>query len=189
VIAFDDQNLILYVNLSQVFAIWFIPFHRSPVTLTTMLHLTQPPNSKKYYITAQNDLYQVDQFVRFFAPWGIGDAIVLAWNYQATIFCMILAFLFTPFTWLQQNYADKNTTKRGARFMNSVERIEERRMKGFGDRSIGSAREDAAQTVQSVAEGVRGRVNNAAAATDGVDFGHDSKGDQEQFGVMQVIKP
>jgi len=79
----------LYVNLSQVFAIWAVPFHRSPVTLTTQLQLTHPPNSKKYYIKSQNDLYQVNQFVRFFAPWGIGDAVILLWHAWATFFCVV----------------------------------------------------------------------------------------------------
>ena len=105
--AYDEQNLRLYVNISQTFAIWFVPFHRSPVTLTTVLQLAygqnlnipapSPPSStSKYYITSQNDLYQVDQFVRFFAPWGVGSTIIAIWHWFATLCCIIGARLLQP---------------------------------------------------------------------------------------------
>ena len=97
----------LYVNISQVFAIWFVPFHRSPVTLTTQLQLVRRSSSKRYYISSQNDLYQVDQFVKFFAPWGIRHSIVLLWHFWATLMCMILAWLGQPFTTLLQTRADQ----------------------------------------------------------------------------------
>ena len=35
----DEQASILYLRIFQVFSIWFIPFYRVPVRLTTMLHL------------------------------------------------------------------------------------------------------------------------------------------------------
>ncbi|KAI5367685.1 hypothetical protein Slin15195_G028160 [Septoria linicola] len=97
-VAYDEENMILYVNISQVFSIWFIPFHRSAVNLTTVLQLTHKPGSRKYYIKSQNDLYQVDQFFQFFAPWRIGTAIVLFWHFWATLFCVVLASLGKPFT-------------------------------------------------------------------------------------------
>lgn len=40
-ISFDEQNQVLYVGMSQVFAIWAIPTHRSEVSLVTVLHLTR----------------------------------------------------------------------------------------------------------------------------------------------------
>jgi len=40
-VSFDEQNMVLYVGLSQVFAIWAVPTHRSEVTLVTVLHLTK----------------------------------------------------------------------------------------------------------------------------------------------------
>jgi hypothetical protein len=45
---FDQRANLLYVSLSQTFSIWFLPFHKSPVRLVTLLHLVpdqQPNNS------------------------------------------------------------------------------------------------------------------------------------------------
>jgi hypothetical protein len=112
ILAYDEHNLTLYVNISQTFAIWFVPFHRSPVNLTTVLQLVRgenlnlqspfrPPSSTpKYYITSQNDLYQVDQFVRFFAPWGVGTTVIAFWHWVATLFCIVGARVFGPLHWL-----------------------------------------------------------------------------------------
>ncbi|KAK4546282.1 hypothetical protein LTR36_001959 [Oleoguttula mirabilis] len=193
-VAFDEVNLILYINISQVFAIWFVPFHRSPVTLTTMLHLTQPPNSRKYYIKSQNDLYQVDQFVRFFAPWGLGDAVVLFWQFWATIFCTILAVIFAPFAWLEQSYAEKRTTRAESRFMGFVERVEEKRMRGFGY-GKGNAADGVAETAGQVANGVKSGIIEHGEAKRLMDSGAEGggaaqdQGQQQQFGNMQVIRP
>lgn len=105
--------MILYLNMSQRFAIWAIPFHRSYVTLTTELHLTRPPNSRKYYIKAQNDLYQSDQFVQFVLPWGIGTALVYGWHFLATFLCMLGAVILAPITWLEQNWSDRHGGREG----------------------------------------------------------------------------
>ncbi|GAB7349149.1 hypothetical protein MBLNU459_g8089t1 [Dothideomycetes sp. NU459] len=46
-VSFDERNLVLYVGITQVFAIWAIPTHRSEVSLVTVLHLTRqtlPPS-------------------------------------------------------------------------------------------------------------------------------------------------
>ena len=104
--AYDEKNLTLYVNISQVFSIWAIPTHRSAVTLTTVLKLEQNSSDKKYYIASQNDLYQTDQFIRFVFPWG-GAHLVLAWQFIATLFCVLGALLFAPFTWGMQAWADR----------------------------------------------------------------------------------
>ncbi len=108
-LAYDEHNLILYVNISQTFAIWFIPFHRSPVTLTTVLQLVRGHSlnslpywhcfarrTGKYYIFSQNDLYQVDQFVKFFLPWGIGTLVIGVWHWFATLVCVLGAWIFQP---------------------------------------------------------------------------------------------
>ncbi|CZT18738.1 uncharacterized protein RCC_04582 [Ramularia collo-cygni] len=112
-IAFDEKNLILYVGISQVFAVWFIPFYRAPVTLTTVLQLTKPTGSTVYHIKSQNDLYQVDQFVRFVAPWGIGHVLVLFWHFWATFFCIIGARIGRPLTMYMQNHAERQETRSG----------------------------------------------------------------------------
>ncbi|WPH01927.1 Hypothetical protein R9X50_00478100 [Acrodontium crateriforme] len=111
-VAFDKTNLLLYVTISQVFSIWLIPFYRAPVTLTTVLQLHKPPHTSKYYIQSQNDLYQVDQFVRFVAPWGIGSTLVILWHLVATFFCVLGAVLFVPVTWVEQRRANSKVDGR-----------------------------------------------------------------------------
>ncbi|TKA22864.1 hypothetical protein B0A54_17880, partial [Friedmanniomyces endolithicus] len=149
--AYDEANLILYISISQIFAIWFVPFHRSPVTLTTKLQLTRKPTStrlatNKLYIQSQEDLYQVDQFVRFFAPWGIGDAVVYLWHFVATIGCVVLSIFFAPFTRLEERYAEGRVGRVEEVIMKSVEGIEERRLTDGTERR-------AAEGLQEVAEG------------------------------------
>jgi hypothetical protein len=39
-VVFDQRTNLLYIKISQVFSIWFIPFHHAPVTLVTVLHLS-----------------------------------------------------------------------------------------------------------------------------------------------------
>ena len=109
----------LYVNISQVFRIWPIPFYRAPVTLTTVLQLERGVNlnnpraearplqrTEKYYISSQNDLYQVDQFIRFVLPWGIGAFFVLIWHWFATLFCILGATIGYPLRSYQQSISD-----------------------------------------------------------------------------------
>ncbi|EGD85225.1 hypothetical protein H112_08956 [Trichophyton rubrum D6] len=40
-VAFDRDNLLLYVTVSQVFRIFIVPFYTAPVTLTTVLQLVK----------------------------------------------------------------------------------------------------------------------------------------------------
>jgi hypothetical protein len=105
--AYDSANLILYLNITQLFSLWFVPFHHANVTLTTELHLTRPPNSGKYYITAQNDLYQNDQLLRFMAPFGVAELFVHLWQYSSTLMCLLGAFLLAPATKLQQDWIER----------------------------------------------------------------------------------
>lgn len=149
-VSFDRENMVLYVGLTQVFAIWAVPTHRSKVSLVTVLHLerlAEPPASAseqpkhqlaigngagdsaaavpvanggaqgekkhvqnkgseaggaKYYISSQNDLYQTDQFVKFVLPWI--SFVVPLWQITATIFCVMLSYLFYPVTWWEETY-------------------------------------------------------------------------------------
>lgn len=112
-VALDETNLTLYVNISQIFSIWLIPFHRAPVNLTTVLQLVR--KQRKYYIQSQNDLYQVDQFIKF--PPGlshIGPLIVLFCNFIATFFCVIGAYIGSPFTRYMQRQSEKRNDLSGA---------------------------------------------------------------------------
>ncbi|KAF2767667.1 hypothetical protein EJ03DRAFT_315459 [Teratosphaeria nubilosa] len=187
-IAFDETNLILYVNCSQVFAIWFLPFHRSPVTLTTVLNLTRtnpaasPTARSTYLITSQNDLYQVDQFVRFFAPWGIGDITILMWHAIATTFCVVLAFVFTPFSVLEQRAAEGKSGWVGKRFMEWVWGVEgEREAKGRWDwRQYGREEKSFYREASKVVDGVGRRFGGEMKRVNGESGGG-------QFGNMQVV--
>jgi len=116
-VSFDEKNNVLYVGLTQVFAIWAIPTHRSEVSLVTVLHLVQGPEKdvtvldstgiptgqakNKWYIQSQNDLYQTDQFIKFVLPW-------LAWlvplqQWIATLVCIFFSYVFEPLTWWEEN--------------------------------------------------------------------------------------
>lgn len=111
-VSYDEKNLVLYVGLTQVFAIWAIPTHRSEVSLVTVLHLTRQKDLEddgklKYYISSQNDLYQSDQFIKFILPWI--SIIVPIWQFLATIFCVIGSYLFTPVTWWEEHFQDQFT--------------------------------------------------------------------------------
>jgi hypothetical protein len=137
-IAYDESNLLLYVSLHQIFRIQFLPFHRSSVNLTTVLQLTRrssskhssplnpipvdshtlklPPShqqrildSSKLYVASQTDLYQTNEFVKFVLPWlNLGELAVLAWQFMSTAICIILAVLFWPVTWVEQNIWGRN---------------------------------------------------------------------------------
>ncbi|KAF2495594.1 hypothetical protein BU16DRAFT_527387 [Lophium mytilinum] len=92
-VAFDKQNLTLYVSMSQVFKLFIVPFYKAPVSLVTVLQLER--RDKKYYIASQNDLYQTDEFVKFVAPWG-GASLVRLWQLVATPFCVLGVWLLWP---------------------------------------------------------------------------------------------
>lgn len=111
-ISYDEKNMVLFVGITQVFAIWLIPTHKSKVSLVTVLHLTNEhpdtidktpkDGNAKYYITSQNDLYQTDQFVKFVLPWF--HMIVPLWQLLATFVCVVLSYLFYPVTWIEDNW-------------------------------------------------------------------------------------
>ncbi|KAJ9254568.1 hypothetical protein DTO195F2_6553 [Paecilomyces variotii] len=114
-VAFDKEHMKLYVTLSQIFSIWIVPFYVAPVTLTSVLTLTNYPYSsssdtpetqkedrKLYYIKSQEDLYQTSEFIKFVVPYGIGFTIVLLWQTFATLFCSVCAVILSPILWLEE---------------------------------------------------------------------------------------
>ncbi|KAL2417963.1 hypothetical protein ABEF95_004049 [Exophiala dermatitidis] len=42
-VAFDKENLLLYVSIRQNFKLWIVPFYNAPVKLVTVLQLTTAP--------------------------------------------------------------------------------------------------------------------------------------------------
>ena len=113
-LAFDESNLILYVNLHQVFRMWLIPFYAANVELTVVLHLIRVPatvyntNSPKYFIKSQNDLYQVNEFVKFVSLFGGLSLLVILWQFAATGLCVLGTWAFWPISWVEQNVVGGN---------------------------------------------------------------------------------
>lgn len=108
--AYDSHNLTLYISIHQTFVPWAIPFHAANVSLITILHLVKenhhsPP---RYLIRAQNDLYQVNEMVKFVSIFGVLSAFVMVWQLVATGFCVLGAGAFWPVSWLEQNVLGGN---------------------------------------------------------------------------------
>ncbi|KAI9674196.1 MAG: hypothetical protein M1817_002014 [Caeruleum heppii] len=99
-VAFDPAIPRLYVDISQVFTIWAIPFYPpADVKLVTVLDLLYDKQQRLYFIKSQNDLYQVNEFLRFIFPGGAFLAKI--WQFIATMFCVIGAILLWPVTFLE----------------------------------------------------------------------------------------
>jgi hypothetical protein len=104
-IEFNQKSNILFVEISQVFSLFFIPFYKSNVHLTTKLHLVQSENDSKYYIKGQEDLYQLNEVVKFF--WPGGATVIWLWQVFNTFLCILGALLLAPITWIEQGHSNK----------------------------------------------------------------------------------
>ncbi|KAL2837770.1 hypothetical protein BJY01DRAFT_220580 [Aspergillus pseudoustus] len=124
-VAYDKENLKVYVTIFQIFSIWLIPFHRAPVTLTTILDLTTDPGderevapegSKRYYIKKQEDFYQPSEFIKFVMPIG-GHSLIMMWHAFASLFSIAGVFLLWPIMWAEDrgyfNYAHSQAAREG----------------------------------------------------------------------------
>ncbi|ORY63178.1 uncharacterized protein BCR38DRAFT_485944 [Pseudomassariella vexata] len=116
---FDQRQRLLYLTIRQVFTIWIVPFslwqaHVKLVTVLKLDALREGPNGQlmpgdggnapsngnartKYYIRGQEDLYQVNEFVKFVAPFGAHFVWTL-WQWFATFLCIVGVVLFWPLT-------------------------------------------------------------------------------------------
>ncbi|KAK1766879.1 hypothetical protein QBC33DRAFT_92210 [Phialemonium atrogriseum] len=117
--AFDRTNNIMYVTISQRFAIWFIPFYVANVRLVSVLHLHQYQQQSgasvngnnngqgdnqdggapmvpvtRYRIGRQEDQYQINEWLKFILP-GLGSPIWAIWQVLCAGLCFFLATLFT----------------------------------------------------------------------------------------------
>lgn len=106
--AYDKSSLILYVNISQRFRIWIVPFYLAPVNLVTVLQLVRDKKTDKYLIQSQNDLYQVNEFVRFF--WFGGWLFMWIWQLVASLFCVLGTIVVWPQTWIEENWVREGWT-------------------------------------------------------------------------------
>jgi hypothetical protein len=61
----------------------------------------------KYWIAAQEDLYQTSEFVKFFLPFGIGSLLVAAWHFMATIGCVLGALALAPVSWIEERKVEQ----------------------------------------------------------------------------------
>ena len=91
---------------------------RAPVRLVTVLQLVAAPKAPahkpSYLIAAQNDLYQVNEFVKFFSLLRVVWLFVLVWQFVATGFCVLGAGLLSPVSWVEENVVGGNR-ERGVR--------------------------------------------------------------------------
>jgi len=109
---FNQESSILFVDIHQIFSLFFIPFYKSNVRLTTKLHLVHSPNDGKYYIQSQEDLYQLNEVVKFF--WPGGATIIWLWQVFATGLCILGGLMLAPITWVEQRHASGvNGVKKG----------------------------------------------------------------------------
>lgn len=103
-IEFNQKSQIIFVEIHQIFSIFFVPFYKSNVHLTTKLRLVQSLDDNKYYIKSQEDLYQSNEVVKFF--WPGGATILWFWQISATGLCILGALLLAPMTWLEQRHSN-----------------------------------------------------------------------------------
>lgn len=171
-----------------------MPFHHANVTLTTELHLTRPPNSRKYYIKAQNDLYQNDQLLRFMAPFGVAELMVHMWQYSSTMMCVLGAFLLAPATRLQQNWIEKREENGAMNIEDEMRSLVSSAMEAVGHKEPAARKRRSSNTGDaasaSASSGAGPSAAAGASAGSGGDGGADTSangGDVQQFGNMQVI--
>lgn len=88
--------------MSQVFRIWLLPWYKAPVTLVAVLQLVRDEPSGRYYVRSQNDLYQVDQWVRFIPGLFGGAVVVWVCQFLATFVCLVGAVVLWPVTWVEE---------------------------------------------------------------------------------------
>jgi hypothetical protein len=72
------------------------------VKLVTVLQLAQDKKTEKYLIQSQNDLYQVNEFVKFF--WFGGWLFLWVWQVFAALFCAVGAGIGLPVTWVNERW-------------------------------------------------------------------------------------
>ncbi|KAL7627548.1 hypothetical protein AAE478_001741 [Parahypoxylon ruwenzoriense] len=120
--SFDKRTNLLYVTMRQTFTVWFVPFSlwQANVRLVTVLELRRlpvdehhkpllggnvspgytegdlgltPQPLKLYFIKGQEDHYQIEDFLKFVAPWG-ASLFWTIWQLCATLVCAMGVALF-----------------------------------------------------------------------------------------------
>jgi hypothetical protein len=113
-VVYDQKQQLLYVSLSQIFHLFFLPrfLYGQEVSLVTILSLSHDVDSGKYTIESQEDLYQSSELVKFFTPRGTGTVFVAFWQWVATVFCIIGSLVLAPVTWFEEIVQEKGAQKK-----------------------------------------------------------------------------
>lgn len=134
--SFDKQTNSLYATIRQTFTVWILPFSlwQANVKLVCLLELVHaevdenkqslvrrngsPPNhrdnqtavapKKLYFIRGQQDHYQLNEMLKFIAPWG-GAVLCYAWQLFATFLCIVGTSLLWPVTSIYERGLAKST--------------------------------------------------------------------------------
>ena len=111
--AYDKENLTLYVSIHQLFHLFILPrfiFSPASVSLVTVLQLlpTTAGGKKRYLIRSQNDLYQVNEYLKFVSLFGVLSVMVMAFQLVATGLCVLGAVAGWPISWVEENVVGGN---------------------------------------------------------------------------------
>jgi hypothetical protein len=60
----------------------------------------QPQPVKKYYIAKQEDLYQINEWIKFLVPFGIGNALVNGYMLLVTLICAVSSVVTLPIVYV-----------------------------------------------------------------------------------------
>jgi hypothetical protein len=102
---YDQKSQILYISISQIFSLFFVPFYSPQVNLVTVLHLSHDIDDNKYYVDTQRDLYQLNEFVKF--VWPGGATLLLLWQWMNTLLSIVGALVLAPMTWVEERVAER----------------------------------------------------------------------------------
>lgn len=105
--AYNEDAGVIYVDMSQIFAAWFVPFYKAHVHFVVVLDLV-PEHSEtsqrreglqysdvtaerkeRYLISKQEDRYQLNDVANFFLPRGVGALLVRVGQDLATLACVL----------------------------------------------------------------------------------------------------
>ncbi|KAF2279558.1 uncharacterized protein EI97DRAFT_371470 [Westerdykella ornata] len=106
-VAFDEENLILYVSLTETLRSRLLPFYRTPVSMVAVIRLEYHPPNNKYYIKSKNNLYQQDQLVKFIPLIPGLPLLVMMMQYLGTVVALFMALLLLPVTVVKELWSSQ----------------------------------------------------------------------------------
>ena len=130
-----EDGGIVYVGVRQQFKIWFVPFYgKADARLVAVLHLEKrlvPPAGNRdprsngvdeqdrpskgrplYYIKSQQDLYQINEIIKFADYTGLVGGLVLVVQLLASFGSALLALLFWPVSWVEERVIGGNKERK-----------------------------------------------------------------------------